>query len=753
MRRSWIVSSALAAGLATARLTAQPTPVPTPFAAIAPELQLNAYTTGDQADPDIARLPGGGFVVVWTSEGQDPDLSYTGIVGRRFDALGLPLGDEFQVNGSTTGAQYESAIDSDATGRFVVVWSSNADPANSHNADVYARCFDAAGAPLGPEIQVNTFTNSYQILPDVGMSDAGGFVVVWSSIPHMANPPEDGDQGGVFGRVYGNAANPCSNPAAGGQFPVNAYTTGDQRLASVSMNGGDAEFVVAWTGTGQSEPLTDVFGRRFEANGTPMGDEILLNESTPGAQLIPDVAAAGNGDFVVTWMSIGGEGSSLRDPDGVFVRSYNAGAGGVLSTELQVNTYTTGSQARPRVALDPIGGFTIAWQGLGPDDPQSSLGGVYVRRYDYLRTPRDPVGYGLNTYKTSVQFFPALVTDPRGQTAVAWSSFGQDGSAPSSEGIFARRFGYPCAQPMTISTGLLEAGTGAVVIPSWQNCGPADLPLQGAAGNIQGPLGGTYAIDDAVADYGTIAPNATADCFTATGDCYAVTVSGARPGTHWDATFDEAVASSGPLGSATPLTKTWALHVGGSFPDVPEDAFYPFIENLLHNQVTAGGGCGAGQYCGEDGVLRQQMAVFLLKARYGGAFAPRPATGAIFDDVPASNPFAPWIEELYLQGVTGGCQASPPLFCPQNTVNRQQMSAFLLKMFYGPGYLPIPCTGIFDDVTCPSLFGDYIEALFNLQIAAGCSASPPLYCPTDVTKRKQMAAFLVRTFGLLLYGS
>jgi hypothetical protein len=50
-------------------------------------------------------------------------------------------------------------------------------------------------------------------------------------------------------------------------------------------------------------------------------------------------------------------------------------------------------------------------------------------------------------------------------------------------------------------------------------------------------------------------------------------------------------------------------------------------------------------------------------------------------------------------------------------------------------------------------FANYIEWLYQNGIAAGCQANPPLYCPTDSTKRKQMAAFLVKTFGLQLYGA
>src|SRR5262249_55975717 len=169
------------------------------------------------------------------------------------------------------------------------------------------------------------------------------------------------------------------------------------------------------------------------------------------------------------------------------------------------------------------------------------------------------------------------------------------------------------------------------------------------------------------------------------GDCYEVTVSGARPAQHWDVTVDETLSSPGPL-LVPPLTrvKTWALHVGDSFADVPEsDPFYPSIENIFHNRVTAGGACGAGDYCGEDVVLRQQMAVFLLKSIYGADFVPPPAGGDVFDDVPSSSPFAPWIEELARENITAGCTApSPPAlpsYCPASAVTRQQMAVFLLK--------------------------------------------------------------------------
>jgi hypothetical protein len=57
-----------------------------------------------------------------------------------------------------------------------------------------------------------------------------------------------------------------------------------------------------------------------------------------------------------------------------------------------------------------------------------------------------------------------------------------------------------------------------------------------------------------------------------------------------------------------------------------------------------------------------------------------PAPGsATFNDVPTGHPFFKYIEALSASGVTGGCQASPPLYCPDNPLTRGQMAVFLAK--------------------------------------------------------------------------
>jgi len=180
------------------------------------------------------------------------------------------------------------------------------------------------------------------------------------------------------------------------------------------------------------------------------------------------------------------------------------------------------------------------------------------------------------------------------------------------------------------------------------------------------------------------------------------------------------------------------------FLDVPQgDIFHGYVEKIFRRGITAG--CGQGDFCRNVPVYRAPMAVFLLKAEHGAGYVPPACTG-IFADLVCPGNFADWVEQLHAEGITGGCGGGN--YCPSDKVTRAQMSAFLLKTKHGPSHVPPPCTGIFDDVECPSLFADWIEELYAEGITGGCSIDPPLYCPGSFSTRGQMAVFLVKTFNL-----
>jgi len=123
-----------------------------------------------------------------------------------------------------------------------------------------------------------------------------------------------------------------------------------------------------------------------------------------------------------------------------------------------------------------------------------------------------------------------------------------------------------------------------------------------------------------------------------------------------------------------------------SFADV--DASYclaPWFEQLYADHLTVGCALNPLKFCPYKVLPRSEMAVFLLRAEHGGTYQPPdwcPAGGTgSFQDVPCSHWAADWIDQLYREGITAGCSANPPLFCPDAQVTRAQMATFLVRTF------------------------------------------------------------------------
>jgi len=194
-------------------------------------------------------------------------------------------------------------------------------------------------------------------------------------------------------------------------------------------------------------------------------------------------------------------------------------------------------------------------------------------------------------------------------------------------------------------------------------------------------------------------------------------------------------------GSAGTIPNGWIA----DFLDVPiyGNQFWQYVTKLVRNQVTAG--VGNALYGVDDPIKRKQMAVFLLKSKYGICYTPPPCVTEAFPDVPCSSLFAPWINELVAEGITAGCSSGN--YCPDDPVNRQQMAVFLLKTHDGGSYLPRDCTNqTFGDVPCTSPFAPWIYELVRRGISSGCGNGN--YCPTSPNTRGQMAVFLLNTFAL-----
>ena len=255
------------------------------------EIEINTATAGEQAQPVLAGLQAGGFVVAWTDAAGDG--SGSGVKAQLFTAAGAKSGGEIVVNSSTAGDQLEAAVTLLADGRFVIAWSDR-----GGSGAVRAQLFDAAGAKLGGEFAVDSDTSSNGA-PSVAALASGGFAVAWTDA-------SDGSDTGIRVRIFDSAGN------GGSEISVNAATAGYQTQAVVTAlpTGG---FVVSWRDANGDAGNGGVKAQLFDSAGNKLGAEFLVNIATANTQWQPAAATLASGAFVLGWTDfsgVGGDASS-----------------------------------------------------------------------------------------------------------------------------------------------------------------------------------------------------------------------------------------------------------------------------------------------------------------------------------------------------------------------------------------------------------------------------------------------------------
>jgi hypothetical protein len=279
-------------------------------AAVGTEFQVNSSTGYYLFSPRVSSDADGDFVVVWGSSGQDASAS--GVFARRFASSGAALGGEFQVNTHTSQNQEYPVVAVSASGDFVVAWESFNQIVGS-GYDVFAKRFNSAGAVLGSEFLVNTYTSHNQYRPTVAAEADGDFVVAWQSAGQDGPVPPYGILG-VFARRFTSAGAPQA-----AEFQVNVFTQNYQRFPDITADNG-GNFVVTWESAHQDGSYESVFARRVTAAGAAFGPEFQVNSYTNDGQSQPVAAFAGSGGFVVAWTN---EAPQDGNASGVFAQRFS----------------------------------------------------------------------------------------------------------------------------------------------------------------------------------------------------------------------------------------------------------------------------------------------------------------------------------------------------------------------------------------------------------------------------------------------
>lgn len=383
------------------------------------EFIVNSYTTSGQQYPAIAASGPGDFIVTWQSFGQGGDS--WDIFVRRFSEPTTPVGTEMRVNTYTTDYQVRPEVAVHLNGDFVVVWDSYYQ--DDSYTGVYAQRVNSAGVLVGTEFRVNTATIGSQSAPAV-VADANKFVIVWEDYP---DPENNGDTN-LFGRRYDT-----NGIAQGTEFQLNEPNTGLGIVRSLALT---SEGFLAIYGdfNGLDGAGGSVIARRFDGSGAALSSEFVVNTYTTGSQGNGQVGVSANGNFVVVWSGQGIDGNS----SGVFGQRFDS-SGARLGTEFQVNTYTTGPQARSSIAVHSTGEFVVVWQS---NDEDGDGYGIFARAFKADGTP-DTGEIQVNQYTVDHQNAPEIAAVDDRTVVIVWQSMGQDGAFRGVYGRRLRRAGDP----------------------------------------------------------------------------------------------------------------------------------------------------------------------------------------------------------------------------------------------------------------------------------------------------------------------
>ena len=300
-----------------------------------------------------------------------------------------PVGVATRAHATSTLAQTGGTVARDAAGNFVVAY---ADAANS--GDVRVQRFDPAGNAVGAVIVPHAATTGWQDGPDIAAAPGGRFVVTWVVSPSF--------------NVYTLMARAFLADGQPAGPEVTVSPPGIDRHATDVDVSPDGSFVIAWQAPGTAGDGTDVFVRRFDPTGTPLGPAAAPG-TTPGEQKNAQVDVNSAGQAIVTWAS-----QVATNTWAVFAQRYAAnGSADGAPFRLDVGT---DSVAFTSVGLDAAGGFVAVWNVY---DLATETSKMFLRRFD-----ADDVPQGAPSQVTTNANSLQLVVNDAGSFVVLWRDTG-----------------------------------------------------------------------------------------------------------------------------------------------------------------------------------------------------------------------------------------------------------------------------------------------------------------------------------------
>ena len=406
-------------------------------------------------DQDTANYEGGSFSASFIENGGNEDnlsirnigsgSNEIGVQGNQISYEGIAIGtivsngedgSDLEIDllaGATIEAmeallenlQYQNTSQSPTLERTLSIRLQDADGNSNTNTITQIEVIpDNDSVPAsGESTVVNTFTNSFQQNPDIASFDDGSYVVVWQSYNQ-----NDVNNYGIHAQRYSNDGTPVGVEMQINQsdnLPIDGAQT-QPTVATFS----DGSFMIAWQGPGEfGDHASGIYGRIFNADGTPAGDDFRLNENPVGSLADVDLVRLSDGNIAATW-----NGSSIdSNSTGIASRVFDS-TGTALTGDIVVNSTAVNVQRFPSIdAYD--GGYVIAWSSF--QQTGGASGDIVARQINNDGTfASDEIDITLG--QAGTQDSPQVVAYDDGSFVLVWTDTSAQDS--SRDGVFARRF-------------------------------------------------------------------------------------------------------------------------------------------------------------------------------------------------------------------------------------------------------------------------------------------------------------------------
>ncbi|WP_279306589.1 hypothetical protein [Microvirga solisilvae] len=322
---------------------------------------VNTTTAGQQYDPHTTSLPDGGWIVTWSSFGQDG--SGWGIYQQRFDAQGIAQGGEVRVNQTSVKNQDQADVVALADGGWLVTWQSMVSVGvDRWAADIYQQRYSKTGQPLyATEQRVNTTTADQQDEPSITALADGGWVVTWRSYS------PDSSAYDLYQQRYDALGN-----ARGGETRINLTIEGAQ-VGQEVVALADGGWVVTWGSYGQSD---GIYQQRYDQTGRALYAVDKRVDTLPdGALLDAQVTALADGGWMVTWRN------AERGQEGLYQQRYDKNGNALLAVEQRI-VASADTITESTVSVLKDGSFIVAWNESFADfDTGVSRDNLYQQRF------------------------------------------------------------------------------------------------------------------------------------------------------------------------------------------------------------------------------------------------------------------------------------------------------------------------------------------------------------------------------------